>query len=92
MSNYQIKVPVTNYHDTNITTKDVISILEQEQKSICGWWDTIIKHSDDKHRYYNRGYGSHDIGEEYGEVVSEHTLESFKVIEAAINYFRSKSK
>lgn len=67
---YKLRIPITTYHDIKLDEKNIIELLEQELKKLADKWDTIIPRKDGTGYYYNRGYGSHDIGEENGQVGS----------------------
>lgn len=88
----RIKLPVTTYYDVDITSEDMVELLEKECKKIAGRWDTIVLRQDGTGYYYDRGYGSHDIGEEDGPDVDEVTLTNYKVVYAALAYYREKVK
>jgi hypothetical protein len=87
---YNIKVPVTHYEDINLDEKQLVQILRQEQKKLSGKWDAIVKRNDGTAHYYNRGYGSHDIGEKDGPDVSQEVLKNYNTIEDMISYLKEK--
>jgi hypothetical protein len=89
---FKVKVPVTNWHEIDITDKDMIEMLEQEERDLAGSWDCIIPRNNGTAYYYNRGYGSHDIGKKNGPDVPSDVLEKYHTINNAIKYFRNKVK
>lgn len=89
---YKLKVAVKHYEDVSISKEDLIKILEQEKDKISGKWDCIVTRQDGTAYYYNRGYGSHDIGEEDGPDVSPEVLEDYKTVCNMIALLRKQIK
>jgi hypothetical protein len=87
---YKLRVPITHYQDIKLGHKDLVEVLEQEKKKLAGRWDCIVKRNDGTAYYYNRGYGSHDIGEEDGPDVSPEVLEDYNTVNNMISYLQRK--
>jgi len=88
-----LKIPVTTYHEVEITNKQLINLLEQELKSMLpGGWDCLIFHKDGKVTIYKAGYGSHDIGEDEKEFTDEKIIHNYSVIDATIKYLKGENK
>lgn len=89
---YKLRMPITTYHDIKLDEKNIVELLEQELKKLAGRWDTIIQRKDGTGYYYNRGYGSHDIGEKDGPDVPVEVMEAYTTIQKTICYFETKIK
>lgn len=86
-----ITVPITHYQEVNVDDEGVEKLLRQEQKSITRPWDCIEEREKGVFVYHNRGYGSHDIGEEDGPVVhDQELLDNYLLLGKAIQYFWNK--
>jgi hypothetical protein len=89
---YELTVPVTHYEKIRFDEEKLIEVLEQEKKKISGRWDCILTRNDGTAHYYNRGYGSHDIGEEDGPDVSPEVLEDYQTVNKMIDLLRRRIK
>jgi hypothetical protein len=87
-----LKVPVTTYHEVEITNKHLIELLDKEKKSLLpSGWDCLVFYKD-KITIYKAGYGSHDIGEDEKEFTDEKIIHNYSVIDATIKYLKGENK
>ncbi|AGR46840.1 hypothetical protein SHANETTE_172 [Bacillus phage Shanette] len=88
----RLKVPVTTYHDVDITTEHLVELLDRERKSLLPpGWDCLVFYKD-KVTIYRAGYGSHDIGEKEEDFTDEKVIHNYSIITATIKYLKGENK
>lgn len=92
MSN-TIKVPVTFYQDVTITDEKLIEILNKEKKKLLpSGWDCLVFYKDSRVTLYERGYGSHNIGEREEDCHDEELIRKYKAIKDTIEIIKERKE
>lgn len=89
--NHTVTVPVTSYHKVDISRSQLIEILKKEARSLCGRYESITSRNG-KRVFYIAGYGSHDIGEEYGPEAPDDIVQIYDKIWSVIFHLNDKIK
>lgn len=86
---YKITVPVTKTESITLSPEDIIKVLQMEIDSMAKPFDAI-RNIKGEWKYFDFGYGSHNIGREEGPLVEPEKVEQFKTLSATIEYLKSK--
>lgn len=82
---YSLRVPVTHYQDVKLTRDDLISLLDQEAKSLHEGWDTIEEKNGLYYYYDRERFTSMD---KWGEEVPVEILEVYLDIQIVIGHLK----